>query len=79
MFKITKFELILIPDPDKKEIKREMLSDYQLKTADLYEIPIGNVKKLVPNSFEKEKYVVHYKNLQLYLRPRLKLKKNIAY
>ena len=79
MFKITKFELILIPDPDKKEIKREMLSDYQLKTADLNEIPIGNVKKLVPNSFEKEKYVVHYKNLQLYLRPRLKLKKNIAY
>ena len=26
-----------------------MLSDYQLKIADLYNIPIGNVKKLVPN------------------------------
>ena len=35
--------------PDKIEIKREMLSDYQLKFADLYDIPIGIVKKLVPN------------------------------
>ena len=41
--------------PDKIEIKREMLSDYQLKIADLYNISIGNVKKLVPNLFDKEK------------------------
>ena len=53
-----------------------MLPDYQLKIADLYNIPIGNVKKLVPNYFDKEKYVIHYKNLQLYLRLGLKLKKN---
>ena len=61
--------------PDKIEIKCEMLSDYQLKIADLYNIPIGNVKKLVPNFFDKEKYVIHYKNVQLYLRLGLKLKK----
>ena len=60
--------------PDKIEIKREMLSEYQLKIADLYNIPIGNVKKLVPNFCDKEKYVLHYENLQLYLRLRLKLK-----
>ena len=36
---------------DKIEIKREMLSEYQLKIAALYNIPIGNVKKLVPNLF----------------------------
>ena len=30
--------------PNKKEIKREMLSEYQLKIADLYSIPIDNVK-----------------------------------
>ena len=30
--------------PDKIEIKREMLSEYQLKIADLYSIPIGKVK-----------------------------------
>ena len=57
------------------EIKREMLSEYQLKIADLYNIPIGNVKKLVPDFFDKEKYVLHYENLQLYLRLGLKLKK----
>ena len=32
-----------------------MLSEYQLKIADLNNIPIGNVKKLVPNFFDKEK------------------------
>ena len=30
--------------PDKTEIKREMLSEYQLKIPDLYNISIGNVK-----------------------------------
>ena len=49
--------------PDKIEIKREMLSDYQLKIEDLYNIPIGNVKKIVPNVFDKEKYAIHYENL----------------
>ena len=43
-------------------------------------IPIGNFKKLVPNFFDKEKYVIHYENLQLYLRLGLKLqKKYIVY
>ena len=37
--------------PNKIEIKREMLSDYQLKIDDLYNIHIGNTKKLVPNIF----------------------------
>ena len=41
-----------------------MLSDYQLQIADLYNIPIGNVKKLVPNLFDKEKYVTGFENLQ---------------
>ena len=52
-------------DPDKIEIKRGMLSNYQLKIADFYKIPIDNVKKLVPNFFDKEKYVLHYENLKL--------------
>ena len=59
--------------PDKIEIKKEM-SEYQLMIADLYNILTGYVKKLVPNFFVKEKYVLHY--LQLYLRLGLKLKKN---
>ena len=32
---------------DKIEIKRELLFEYQQKIADLYNSPIGNVKKLV--------------------------------
>ena len=43
-----------------------MLSEYQLKIADLYNISIGNDKKLVPNFFDKEKYIFHYENLQFY-------------
>ena len=42
--------------PDKIEIKRWILSEYQLKIADHYNIPIGNFKTLVPNVFLKEKY-----------------------
>ena len=38
--------------PDKLEIKNEMLSKYQLRIADFYNIPIGTVKKLVPNFFD---------------------------
>ena len=37
--------------PDKIETKREILSEHQLKNADLYNTPIGNVKKIVPIFF----------------------------
>ena len=33
------------------------------------------LKKLVPNFFDKEKYLIPFENLQLYLRLGLKLKK----
>ena len=65
--------------PDKTEFKKEILSVYQLKNSDLYHIPIGNVKKLELNFFNKGKYVIHYENFQLYLRLGFKLKKCIAY
>ena len=60
-------------------IETQIIHDYQLKIADLYNIPIGNVKKIMPNLFDKEKYVIHYESLVLYLRLGLKLKKYIAY
>ena len=41
--------------PDKIEYKKKMLSDYQLEIEDLYNIPIGNIKKLVHNFFDKKK------------------------
>ena len=37
------------------------------------------LKKLLSNFFDKEMYVLHYENIQLYLRLGLKLKKYIAY
>ena len=39
--------------PDKIKIKRELLSEYQLKIPDLYNIHIGNLKNLVPSVFDK--------------------------
>ena len=44
-----------------------MLSRYCKKIADRYKIKVGDVKKLIPNLGNKTKYVLHYKNLQLYL------------
>ena len=44
------------------------------EVADLYSIPIRNVKKLVPNFYEKEKYVLHYKLATLF-ETRIKTKK----
>ena len=57
------------------EIKEKMLSKYQQLIANFHNILVGNVKKLVANFFDKEKYVLHYENFQLYLRLGLKLKK----
>ena len=40
--------------PDEIEIRREMFPEYQLKIADLCNIPIGSVKKLVSNFLKKK-------------------------
>ena len=50
--------------------------------SDVYNIPIGNVKKFkkkLKTFFDKEKYVLHYENLQLHLKLWLKLKELIVY
>ena len=56
--------------PDKIEIKREMLSIYQLKIADFYNIPIGNVKRLVPN-FLRKKLCIPLWKLKILLETRI--------
>ena len=38
-----------------------------------YDIKVGDVKKLIPNLGNKTKYVLHYRNLQLYLSLGMKL------
>ena len=52
-----------------------MLSKYCKDIIDRYDIKVGGVKKLIPNLFDKTKYVVHYKNLLHYLSLGIKLKK----
>ena len=52
-----------------------MLSKSSKKIADKYEIKVGDVKKLIPNLGNKTNYVVHYRNLQLYLSLGMKLTK----
>ena len=44
------------------------------KIPDKYEIKVSDVNKLIPNLDNKINYVVHYRNLQLYLSPGMKLK-----
>ena len=50
-----------------------MLSKYCKNIADKYDIKVGDVKKLIPNLRNKTKYVLHYRNLQLYLFLGMKL------
>ena len=59
----------------KLAIPYDMLSDYCKKIADEYGINVGDVKKLIPNLGNKNNYVVHYGNLQLYLSLGMKVTK----
>ena len=52
-----------------------MLSKYCSDIAKEYKIKVGGVKELVPNVGNKSKYVVYYRNLQLYLSFGIKLTK----
>ena len=52
-----------------------MLSIYCKNITDKYDIKVGNVKKLIPNLGNKTKYVLHYRNLELYLSLGMKLTK----
>ena len=61
--------------PEKLTVTNDILSNYCKSIADKYETKIGDVKKLIPNLANKSKYVVHYRNLQLYLSLGMKLTK----
>ena len=61
--------------PEKLEISRNMLSEYCSNIANEYGIKIGGLNRLVPNLGNKNKYVLHYKNLHLYLSLEIKLSK----
>ena len=52
-----------------------MLSPYCESIREKFNISIGQVHKLIPALNNKEKYVIHYRNLQLYTDLGLKVKK----
>ena len=57
--------------PEKLAVSSDKLS----KIANKYEVKVGDVKKLIPNLGNKTNYVLHYRNLQLYLSLGMKLTK----
>ena len=61
--------------PEKLAVSSDMLSAYSKDIADEYDIKVGDVKKIIPNLGNKTKYVLHYRNLQLYLSLGMKLTK----
>ena len=61
--------------PEKMLISHEMLSPYQQQLKEDLGYKPSKVEKLLPNLWDKEKYVLHYRNLKFYLTQGLKLKK----
>ena len=61
--------------PEKVKVSNNMLSAYCKKIAEKYNISIGLVSKLIPTLRDKKEYVLHYRNLHLYLDLGLKIKK----
>ena len=63
--------------PEKLVVSNDMLSTYCKNIIGKYDIKVCDVKKLILNLGNKTKYVLHYRNLQLYLSLGMKLTKQI--
>ena len=59
--------------PEKVKVSKDMLSEYCNKILEKYKIPFGMVNKLIPMLNNKKEYVVHERNLQLYMDLGLKV------
>ena len=60
---------------EKIKVTENMLSPYCREIAKKFGVKVGLVEKLMPTLFNKERYVLHYRNLQLYMSLGLKLTK----
>ena len=61
--------------PENVKIEKDMLSDYCLNVLNSKNMTFTACKKLTPNLNNKKNYVLHYRNLKLYLQLGLKLTK----
>src|SRR5690606_23052152 len=60
--------------PENLLIKDDWLSPFSRGLKNELHIKQGKVSKLLPNLFNKTKYILHYRNLKLYLSLGMKLK-----
>ena len=61
--------------PEKKVVKKECMSEYQKRLMKDLDIKPPDSNKLLLTLEDKNNYVVHYKNLQFYLKQGMKLKR----
>ena len=61
--------------PEKLTVTNDIPSNYCKSISDKYDTKDGDIKKLLPNLGNKTNYIVHYRNLQLYLSIGMKLAK----
>ena len=61
--------------PEKKKICTNDLSPFTRQVAQQHSIHVGQVEKLLTTLWKKERYVLHYRNLQLYVNLGMKLEK----
>ena len=59
--------------PEKMKVTENMLSPYAKNLLKELKLKGTSTEKLIPNLNSKEKYVVHYRNLKLYLSLGMKL------
>ena len=60
--------------PERMMVKKEWMSEYQHRLLGVG-VASTEVEKLVPNLHNKDRYVLHYRNLQLYLSLGMRLTK----
>ena len=60
--------------PERMAVQKEWMSEYKQQLLGLRGAPT-EVEKLAPNLHDKECYVIHYHNIQLYLSLCMRLKK----
>ena len=60
---------------EKKQVKKEWMSDYQKSLIKDLDLKPPKCNKLLLTLQDKNNYVVHYRNLQSYLKQGMKLKR----